>query len=74
MARKYDMPGQKKDTPLPSDPLYKFYTSLLKQRPKSKLALQWCLERGLLNRKKAEKVALLFEMEKLSLKKSKVTR
>lgn len=69
--KKYDLPGQRKDTPLPSDPLYRFYTSLLIQRPKSRMALQWCLERGLLSARKAEKVALMFEMEKLSLKESK---
>lgn len=44
---KYALEGQTKDTPLSTDPLYKFYTSLLKQNPKSKMAKKWCAERGL---------------------------
>lgn len=40
--------GQKYKTPDESDGLRKFYTSLLKQNPKSKMAKKWCLEHGLL--------------------------
>lgn len=38
---------KKKPPPGPNDPLYKFYTSLLKQNPKSKMALNWLCENGL---------------------------
>lgn len=63
----YVLPGQKKDTPSPSDSLYRFYTSLLKQRKDSKMALVWCLEHGVFPKKKAERVALQFQMEKLKI-------
>lgn len=67
----FKLPGQKRATPPKTDPLYKFYTSLLKQRKNSEMALKWCLEHGVLSQKKAEKVMLLYEMKKLSLKSNK---
>ena len=62
------LPGQKRPTPSKHDPLYKFYTSLLKQRKNSEMALKWCLEHGCLSKKKAEKQMLLLDMKKLSVK------
>ncbi len=40
--------GQTKATPPESDPLRKFYTSLLKQNNKSEMAIKWCTEHGLM--------------------------
>ncbi len=61
---KYKKIGQTKDTPLPNEPLTRFYTSLLKQTPGSRMALKWCLERGLLGDKAANEAVLVLEMEK----------
>lgn len=61
---KYKKIGQTKDTPLPNEPLTRFYTSLLKQTPGSRMALKWCLERGLLGEKAANEAVLVLEMEK----------
>lgn len=36
-----------------TDPLRKFYTSLLRQRPGSHMANDWCIRRGLLPRREA---------------------
>jgi hypothetical protein len=69
--RSFDMPGQRKDTPESDDPKYIFYTSLLKQNKKSKMALVWCLEHGLFARDKAERISMQLKMEKLSLKDNK---
>lgn len=63
----YKLPGQKKDTPPKSDPLYKFYTTLLKQKPDSEMALKWCLEHGALTQKKAEKALMMIDMQKLKI-------
>jgi len=41
------MPGQRYATPEDGDSLRIFYTTLLEQRPESKLALKWILEHGL---------------------------
>jgi len=38
----------KKEAPSKDDPLRKFYTSLLKERPSSEMAQKWCGERGLI--------------------------
>lgn len=67
--REFKLPGQKRDTPPKSDPLYKFYMSLLKQNPNSEMALKWCLEHGIFNEKKAEQVSMMFDMKKLTIKK-----
>lgn len=40
--------GQKYPTPEPSNPLYIFYTTLLKQKPDSQMALKWCKEHGII--------------------------
>lgn len=64
----FKKPGQKKTTPPPSDPLYRFYTSLLRQKPESKLAMKWCVEHGVLSKAKAEQLLLILEMDKLQLK------
>jgi hypothetical protein len=37
----YDMPGQTQPSPELGEPLAKFYTSLLKQRPESEIANKW---------------------------------
>ena len=59
----YDKIGQKKPTPQEGDSLRKFYTTLLKQKPHSKMALAWCLERGLLSTKKTTQAILVLEMD-----------
>jgi len=65
----YDRPGQKYDTPPSTDPLARFYTSLLAQRPNSEMALKWCLERGLLSKKRATEALLVLEtLQKMKLK------
>lgn len=38
---------KKREAPPENDPLRKFYVSLLKERPTSVMAKQWCEERGL---------------------------
>jgi hypothetical protein len=43
----YKKKGQKKETPPLHDPLRIFYTSLLRQKPHSELAIKWCIEHGL---------------------------
>lgn len=42
VKKEYDTPGQTMDTPDEIDPLRKFYTSLIKQRPDSEMAKKWC--------------------------------
>lgn len=64
----FKKPGQKYPTPVKTDALYKFYTSLLKQRPDSEMALKWCLEHGTMTDKKAGEAALAIEMKKLAIK------
>lgn len=54
---KYELLGQKRDTPDESDPLRKFYESLRKQNPKSVMAEVWLLEHGLLESDQAIKNA-----------------
>lgn len=48
--------GQTKTTPPETDSLRKFYTSLLVQNPESKMAMEWCLERGLIPEKSIKKI------------------
>lgn len=45
--KEYTKVGQTKPTPPITDPLYKFYTSLLREKPNSEMAMKWCTERGL---------------------------
>ena len=46
---KIRLPGQKYDTPPVEDGVRTFYESLMTQNPKSKMALKWCIEHGLLS-------------------------
>jgi len=46
---KFKKPGQKKATPEVTDSLYKFYSSLYKQNPKSEMAAKWLIEHGCLD-------------------------
>ena len=57
-AKKYNFPliGQTKATPEENDPLRKFYTSLLKQKPNSEMAIKWCTEHGLMPNQKKDNV------------------
>jgi hypothetical protein len=41
-----------KKTNEPSESLIKFYTSLLKQRPDSEMAIKWCQKHNLIEKKK----------------------
>jgi hypothetical protein len=59
----YTKLGQTKDAPPPTDSLRIFYTSLFSQNPNSKMAMKWCLERGLLSEKDAQEAILVLEME-----------
>jgi hypothetical protein len=65
----YNLPGQRKDTPSTSDPVCRFYTSLLRQNKSSRMALVWCMERGLLDKSDAERLVVQLKMEKLSISK-----
>ena len=47
-APAFKKPGQKKKTPAVTDSLYKFYSSLYKQNPKSEMATKWLIEHGCL--------------------------
>lgn len=40
--------GQKKPTPPPAEATRVFYESLFRQNPNSKMALQWCIQHGVL--------------------------
>lgn len=42
----------KKSANGPSESLIKFYTSLLKQRPDSEMAIKWCQKHNLIEKKK----------------------
>jgi hypothetical protein len=61
----YFLPGQKYKTPMETDGLRKFYTSLLQQNPKSEMAKKWCLEHGLLPH--PELMLMMQDLKKLSL-------
>ena len=61
--------GQTKD--IPQDGLYKFYTSLLKQNPNSKMAMKWCLEHGLVPEKDIDSITK--KIQKLKITKKKTT-
>ena len=56
--------GQKYPTPAKTDALYKFYTSLLKQKPSSEMALKWCVEHGTVSNKVATSYALSLELKR----------
>jgi hypothetical protein len=62
--------GQKKETPEKNDGARKFYTSLYRQNPNSKMAMTWLLLHGCFDSKKAPEILLILEMtSKISLKK-----
>jgi hypothetical protein len=67
MAPKFKNPGQKKPTPAENDSLRRFYVSLLKQNKNSEMALKWCLEHGLLSKKKAEYAIALLGMKNIKV-------
>ena len=60
-------PGQKYKTPPETDPLLKFYTTMLKQKPNSEMAAKWCIEHGVLTPKKATTLLLSMEMKKVKI-------
>ena len=51
------MIGQKHETPDENDGSRIFYASLLRQKPTSKMALQYCLEYGLLSEDQVKQAA-----------------
>ena len=53
---KHEKRGQTKETPIDNDPLCRFYTSLLRQRPNSQIAMKWGVERGLVPDNEIEQV------------------
>jgi len=57
LLTKYDLHGQKRDTPDEADPLRKFYASLRVQNPKSVMAETWLMEHGLLESAEEQKNA-----------------
>lgn len=54
---KLTLPGQKHPTPPATDATRVFYESLLRQKPSSIMAQEWCLKYGLLSSEEAKKVA-----------------
>eukprot|EP00210_Caulerpa_lentillifera_P003063 g2925.t1 len=68
----YDLPGQTKATPPETDPLRRFYTSLLEENSDSKMARKWCIQHGLLKKDEAEQWCLS-NSTKSRLSGSKVT-
>lgn len=64
---KFGRLGQTKETPAEKDALRKFYCSLLRQKPGSKMAMKWCLERGLIPDDEIEGVVLVLEMDKCKI-------
>jgi hypothetical protein len=64
----FDKAGQKYPTPLQTEPLARFYTSLYKQsKQSSPMAIKWCLEHGVFTKAKA----LIFDAQ-LKLGKLKI--
>jgi hypothetical protein len=58
--KKYKLIGQKKDTPPATDSLFVFYTTLLKQKKNSVMALKWCIDHGVMKTpKRTEKSMIL---------------
>lgn len=52
----------KKSEKEPSESLIKFYTSILKQRPDSEMAIKWCQKHNLIEKKK-QAVKLLSKLK-----------
>mmetsp|Transcript_41170 Transcript_41170/g.45997 ORF Transcript_41170/g.45997 Transcript_41170/m.45997 type:complete len:93 (+) Transcript_41170:86-364(+) len=59
MAATKGKPGQKYPTPTPGFGDRVFYESLLKQRPASEMAQDWCLNHGILSHTKSEKLLVI---------------
>lgn len=51
-SKEFSKEGQTKPTPPESDSLRKFYTSLLRQKKDSEMAIKWCTEHGLAPKQK----------------------
>lgn len=64
---KFGRMGQTKDTPPEKDALRRFYCSLLRQKPDSKMAMKWCLEHGLIPDEEIKGVLLVLEMNKCKI-------
>ena len=62
--RKFELPGQTRDTPDETDPVRKFYDSLHAQKPESKMARRWKLQHGLFPKEIAEKEFAKVQREK----------
>lgn len=69
ITKKYARLGQTKDTPCDSDPLRRFYESLLVQKPDSMMATKWCLEHGLIPDKDIDKAYVFVHMQKIRINK-----
>jgi hypothetical protein len=73
-STKYEKPGQKRPTPPITDPLYRFYTSTLKQKKDSPMAIKWCLEHGVFSKEKAARYMMVLEMKDLGIKENKMSK
>ena len=67
---KITLPGQKYPAPPSNDATRTFYESLLKQKPDSLMAQEWCLKHGVLSAEQAKKVLKLLTKREAT-KKSK---
>jgi hypothetical protein len=65
---RYKKIGQRYPIPKKDDPLRIFYKSLHKQNKHSKMAMKWLLEHGLFSKEKSERIAILLQMEELTLR------
>lgn len=63
--------GQRKATPAKTDALRIFYSSLYKENPKSKMAIDWLIAHGCFGPKKAAMLMLQRGVEKISLQNNK---
>lgn len=61
--KKFEKIGQRYAAPVKTDPLYRFYMTLLDKRPDSKMAMKWCIEHGTLSDKEAAEAILTIEMQ-----------
>jgi hypothetical protein len=64
----FDKSGQKYETPIKTDPLYRFYTSLYKQsKHASPMAIKWCLEHGVFTKPKSALYDAQLKMAKMAI-------
>lgn len=56
VKKEYELPGQTRETPPETDPVRKFYTSLLDQNPTSEMAQRWCIQYGVLPLEEARRI------------------